>query len=401
MISQEPINETRIQNTIKLRQKSETLQSHFSPLHEIENSFERAFWSIIKRSIELEASDIALIPREYTLEIRIRIDGIWREIMRISKEKKERFLQIAKELCLFNMGKKNETQDARFKTPENFSYKYYFRANIMPTVYGERIVLRLLESNKKFCFDSYSMPQAQKEILKSVLEKWQGMILCSGRTGSGKTTLLYSLLSQINRNKKNVFTLEQPVEYDLENVSQSEISEKMSWSDGLRALMRQSPDVILVGEIRDAETAEAAMHAAASGHLLFSTTHSNSAQESIDKLMLLGLKREMIEENLLFAGGQKLVPKNCPYCLVEDLESVGLIEKLIGKKIVPKMSIGCEFCHGTGVKGRVLLFESLIKENSVCGKKSGLVNLGSISQMAIEALQSGELSASTTLSILE
>jgi type IV pilus assembly protein PilB len=381
--------------------KSIALQNKFNLIANFDNSFERAFWIIINKAIESNASDIAIIPWEISLEIRIRIDGIWRHVMSIKKDQMQRFMHLSKEICNFIMGLKDVAQDSRFKTPDHFPYKYDFRANIMPTCFGERIVLRLLEGNKRFSFQNYLMPENQKELLKNIIKKWQGMILCSGRTGSGKTTLLYSLLSEINRQEKTVYTLEQPVEYRLEGVSQTEINGKFSWADGLRALMRQSPDVILLGEIRDSETAETAIHAAASGHLLFSTTHSKTAKESLDKISLFGIKKELLSSNLLFAGAQKLAPRNCPNCITDDLERVALVTQVFGEKFIPKISLGCDRCNGTGINGRVLIFESIAKDFSVFEGKKKLKKMGSMALESLQFLRNGEINALDAIGLLD
>jgi type IV pilus assembly protein PilB len=381
--------------------KTNLLKKKFNFSENFESSFERAFWTIINKAIESNSSDIAMIPWEKNLEIRIRVYGIWRHVMKIEKDKMLRFMQISKEICNFNMSLKDVSQDARFTTPKNFDYNYDFRANIMPTCFGERIVLRLLEGDKNFSFKNYLMSETQKEILLNVINKWQGMILCSGRTGSGKTTLLYSLLSEINREEKTIFTLEQPVEYRLGGVSQTDINEKISWANGLRSLMRQSPDVILLGEIRDQETAETALHAAASGHLLFSTTHANSARESINKISLFGIKKELLKSNLLFAGAQKLAPRSCQSCLVEDLERAPLVEKIFGEKFLPKISLGCEECDGTGIKGRVLIFESIAKDFSAGSGKKSLKKVGSMTTEILHFLKNGEINALDAAGLLD
>lgn len=381
--------------------KNDILKDKFSIFNQFDNSFEKAFWAIVHRAIESNASDIAMIPWEKDLEIRIRIDGIWRQVLYIKKDQKQRFMQISKQLCNFDMGLKDVSQDSRFKTPETFTYNYDFRSSLMPTNFGERIVLRLLEGNKKFSFENYTMPEIQKTLLKTAIKKTQGMILCSGRTGSGKTTLLYSLLSEINRDEKTIYTLEEPVEYSLKGVSQTSINEKISWASGLRSLMRQSPDVILLGEIRDPETAETAIHASSSGHLLMSTTHSKSARESIDKISLFGIKKEILVSNMLFAGAQKLAPKNCKNCMVDDHTNIDLVEVSFHEKIQPKISIGCEQCNGTGIKGRVLIFESIAKDLTMGAKRNKLKKVGSMSEEVLSFLRSGEINAFEAIALLD
>ena len=158
MVSVEESDSIKKQVNIHHQSKSELLQNKFNALARFDNSFERAFWAIIHKAIESNSSDIAMIPWEISLEIRIRIDGIWRQVMSIQKDQMQRFMQVSKEICNFNMGLKDVAQDSRFKTPEKFPYKYDFRSNIMPTSFGERIVLRLLEGDKKFSFKNYFMP---------------------------------------------------------------------------------------------------------------------------------------------------------------------------------------------------------------------------------------------------
>jgi type II secretory ATPase GspE/PulE/Tfp pilus assembly ATPase PilB-like protein len=354
--------------------------------------FELNFNDLVRQAVRRGASDLHIEPFEDRLVIRVRVDGILLSLQELSDERYiERFLLQAKRACRFDMAKFGVPQDARFQASD---VEFDVRASLLPTLHGEKIVLRLLERNKRFSLEEYAAPDEAKRCLRQMLEKWQGMVLVTGPTGSGKTTLLYSALAEINRETNNVHTLEDPVEYTLDGVVQTQIQRGgLRFADALAALMRQDPDCILVGEIRDQETAEAALHAASTGHLVMSTVHANSAKESIERLVGLGVSRELVETNLLFASAQRLVPRNCPHCRVADSENIALVHSAFGVDVVPQKSIGCDECDGSGVKGRVLLFEYLSKENSHSFESKTLVQHGSLRAHALDALKKGEIHA--------
>lgn len=356
------------------------------------SAFELNFTSLLKQAAEKGASDLHIEPFEQEIRVRARIDGVLTSLQKINQVKYfERFLMQAKRLCNFNMSLNMVPQDSRFRSDD---VHFDLRASLVPTMFGEKIVLRFLERNKEFNLDKYPMPDKAKSDLKVCLEKWQGLILVTGPTGSGKTTLLYSALSNIDREENNIHTLEDPIEYTLSGVVQTQISkESVPFSKALSHLMRQDPDCILVGEIRDTETAEAVIHAASTGHLVFSTVHANSAIESLDRIESLGVKRDLIESNLLFSSAQRLVPRNCPECLTEDPDSKDLVAAIFKTEFTPKKSVGCQYCSKTGVKGRVLLFEHIIKNKNDENKKQKLSRVGSLKDCALEHLIKGNLNA--------
>lgn len=350
------------------------------------------FHALLRLAAESGASDLHVEPLENKIRIRARIDGVLTVLQEITERKYfTRFLMQAKRLCGFDMAKNLEPQDARFRS-ENINFD--LRSSLIPTMYGEKIVLRFLERNKQFSLNHYQMPSIAKSHLKNMLDKWQGLILVTGPTGSGKTTLLYSALSEIDRIENNIHTVEEPIEYTLDGVSQTQIiKDGLRFSDALSQLMRQDPDCILVGEIRDEETAEAVIHAASTGHLVFSTIHANSALESIDRFTSLGVKRELIEANLLFASAQRLVPKNCEHCCVDDLSSKELVKAVFEEDLLPKKSLGCDLCLKTGIKGRVLLFEHIVKQNQKNSANKKLIQFGSLKECALENLKKGFINA--------
>jgi type II secretory ATPase GspE/PulE/Tfp pilus assembly ATPase PilB-like protein len=349
----------------------------------ISSAFEGNLYGLLLKATSLGASDIHIEPRLDGIRFRARVDGSLREIQEIKNPRiLDHFAMTVKRSCGFDMSKLNVPQDARFSLR---GLPYDFRASLIPTMYGEKIVVRCLEQNKDFSLEKYALPSEAKSYLYRVLGKWQGLILVSGPTGSGKTTLLYSLLAELDRRVNNVHTLEDPIEYTLEGVVQTQINPpEVSFERALRALLRQDPDCILVGEIRDSETAQAALHAASTGHLIFSTIHANSAEECIERLVGLGLDRRLVETNLLFASAQRLVPKNCTSCLVEEEDSEFSFKTYAAS--------GCEACGGEGVRGLGLLFEYVGKSFE---DKDGprLRRFGSLEESALQLLKKGEISA--------
>lgn len=362
------------------------------------SAFELNFNAVLKLATQKNASDLHIEPFEKEIRIRARIDGVLTILQKITEKKYfERFLMQAKRLCGFDMSKNLEPQDSRFQSSE---VQFDLRASLIPTLFGEKIVLRFLERNKQFSLENYPMPDIAKSHLKQVLEKWQGLILVTGPTGSGKTTLLYSALSAIDRVENNIHTLEDPIEYVLEGVAQTQVSKSsIPFSKALTQLMRQDPDCILVGEIRDEETAETVIHAVTTGHLVFSTVHANSAFESIQRLESFGIRRDLIESNLLFSSAQRLVPKNCSACLTDDLESKQLVKSAFDDEdLISQKSAGCAKCFDTGVDGRVLLFEHLFKQRSSDStnqknQSHTLTQFGSLRDCAYEYLKKGVINA--------
>lgn len=362
-------------------------------MENVVSAFEKNFHAVLQIAACNSASDLHVEKFSNHIRIRARFDGVLKTIEEIKEEKYiSRFLMQAKRICGFDMGKNMEPQDSRFRSEQ---IPFDMRASLIPTMYGEKIVLRFLERNKKFSLDKYPMPEEAKGRLKQMLDKWQGLILITGPTGSGKTTLLYSALSELDRIQNNIHTLEDPIEYELEGVIQTQISKDgISFSKALSHLMRQDPDSILVGEIRDEETAHAVIHAASTGHLVFSTVHANSAFESITRLESLGIKRDLIESNLLFSSAQRLVPKNCQTCLIDDSDSSALVYAVFNEKLIPKKSKGCPDCHHSGIKGRILLFEYIYSSNRENSSPSKILKqVSSLKDTALENLRKGWINA--------
>ena len=348
------------------------------------------FLDLIKFAYLNGASDIHVESERSGMRVRVRKDGLLSEIKRIEPSRSLSFAENIKSLLGFDMAKFGEAQDSRYAHPE---IEVDLRANLLGSLYGEKLCLRLLERGKEFSLDAYPLEDKSKRKLQRLIKKNQGLIIVSGPTGSGKSTLLYSILGSIDRHNKAVYTVEDPVEYSLDNLIQIPITKRVGFSEALKSLMRQDPDVIMVGEIRDAETAEAAVHAANTGHLVLTTVHANSAVEILTRLESLGVSKSIFESVVLFASAQRLPKKLCVNCRYEDQDAVPIVEDLFETKInfTPKASRGCRACGGLGIDGRILIFEHLAMAREA-GKRI-LKPWGSLKQQAFSAVKAGLIDA--------
>lgn len=297
------------------------------------------------------ASDIHIEPTEHDVQIRFRIFGeMTLPQKNIPKFLQDVFLSDLKKILGLSIAISGRPQDSRASFSE---YGIDVRANLLPTIYGEKVVLRILDLGRNFKLSSVGFSNQTVEDLKLALEEPNGVILISGPTGSGKTTTLYSLLNELGPQRKNIVTLEDPVEYRLKGMNQVQISPKISFGQGLRAILRQDPDIILVGEIRDEETADLCFKAASTGHLVLSTIHANGAREVCERLEKLGVEKYLLKSNLRFSAAQKLLPKICENCS----STIGSAEKARVLKPTP----GCNQCVG-GITGRIPILEYLDKK---------------------------------------
>lgn len=332
------------------------------------SAFEKRFYGNIKKAVEMKASDIHFEPHRNKYVISVHLDQIRYDIDEIvgTYDQFNRFAEVVKEKCNFDMNIIGVEQDKSFSILE---LKHNFRANLVPVNFGEKICLRLLEMEKDFSLSNYNLREDAKDDLKLCLSKKQGLIVVSGPTGSGKTTLLYSGLSALCPVKLNICTIEEPIEYVIDRINQSSINKKrnVSFSSLLRAFMRQHPNVILIGEVRDAETAQAAIQAANTGHLVLTTVHANSAQEVYTRMLDFGVDKRVLKSNLLFSSAQRLIPKNCIYCKVDEEEDnvfVKRIRRILSFENKIKKSIGCEKCR-KGIHGVELIFEWGTRDYSI------------------------------------
>lgn len=318
--------------------------------------------NIIAMAFKSNASDIHLNPEEHYTRIRLRIDGELQDYLQIKRDLHEAMITRIKIIAGMNIAEKRVPQDGAFNMNNEEGVDVDIRVASIPTRYGEKLVLRLLGSERKIEYElsKLDFDEKTKVFLKKLITIPNGIILITGPTGSGKTTTLYSMLNELATPDKAVITIEDPVEKHFEGITQVHINQKagLTFASGLRSILRLDPDVIMIGEIRDAETASIAIRAAITGHLVLSTLHTNDALSSISRLIDMGVEPFMVASSVKCVIAQRLVRKNCAHCKVKVqttnaerilLESPDLEYFYKGQ--------GCEHCDHTGYSGRIAVFE--------------------------------------------
>ncbi len=337
---------------------------------------EEAIYLIAVGALKAGSSDIHLEAEDHYVRARFRIDGLLHEVFRIDKSVWQNISNQIKYQSKLRVNVSNVPQDGRYFFQVN-DRKIDVRVSVLPTEYGESFVMRLLDSGRHLVtFEELGYSGQYLQKIENLTKISHGMILMTGPTGSGKTTSLYTMLSKFNNPESKIITLEDPIEYHLEGIAQSQINEKggYTFASGLRSILRQDPEVIMIGEIRDLETAETASQAALTGHVLLSTLHTNSAIETIPRLINIGLPAFMIAPSLHTIIAQRLARRICPNCREEkpinkaELDEITRVVETI-KRVRPSEVInipatlpeakGCDVCSHTGYKGRVALVEML------------------------------------------
>ncbi|MBQ7603335.1 MAG: Flp pilus assembly complex ATPase component TadA [Clostridia bacterium] len=320
--------------------------------------------SIIERAVNERASDIHIEPHEEQLLVRMRIDGMMRDILTVPKNLQGSVISRFKIMSGMDIAERRVPQDGRFNVKVR-DKDIDLRVSTLPTVFGEKIVLRLLDkSGGNITEKAIGLEGDDLEKFKKMLNVKSGVILVVGPTGSGKTTTMYVMINQLNTRDVNLVTLEDPVEYNIDGVNQVQINEKtgLTFAGGLRSILRQDPDIIAVGEIRDGETAEIAMRAAITGHTVLSTVHTNDAVGTIERLTDMGVESYLISSALRGIISQRLVRRICPYCRTEYVPTDDELDDL-GVKRTPDLKFyrgaGCPECFNTGYRGRIAVFEML------------------------------------------
>lgn len=320
--------------------------------------------SLLTEAIRKKASDIHIEPYEKMLRVRYRIDGILYEVMRPPVRYKHAISTRLKIMSNLDIAERRLPQDGRIKA-KILGREIDFRVSCLPTIYGEKIVLRILDkSNLQLDMTQLGFEEDQLTIFREAIYKPYGMVLVTGPTGSGKTTTLYSALMELNKVERNISTAEDPVEYNLPGINQVQIHEAigLTFAAALRSFLRQDPDIIMVGEIRDLETAEIAVKAALTGHLVLSTLHTNDAPSTVTRLINMGVEPFLIASALNLALAQRLVRRLCDQCKVPDevppdvLLDLGVSERDI-ENFTCYRPRGCQACNNTGYRGRVALYE--------------------------------------------
>ncbi|MBV8467482.1 MAG: Flp pilus assembly complex ATPase component TadA [Burkholderiales bacterium] len=318
--------------------------------------------ALLADAVHRGASDVHFEPEPQFVRIRYRIDGVLRQIRSLHKTYWPAMVVRLKVMSTMNIAETRAPQDGRISL--NVSGRPLdFRVAAQPTVYGENVVLRILDKQKGLvALENLGLPDDNLNLLKLMIARPEGIILVTGPTGSGKTTTLYSILSHVNSEGVNIMTLEDPVEYPLPMIRQTSVTDKIDFGSGIRSMMRQDPDIILVGEIRDKDTAEMAFRAAMTGHQVYSTLHTNSAVGAVPRLLDIGVLPDIMAGNIIGIVAQRLVRKLCPHCKrgapVDPFERHILgIEP--GVELTLYQAQGCERCDHQGYKGRLSVLEIL------------------------------------------
>lgn len=317
---------------------------------------------VISDSIELQASDIHVVPERDSLKVKIRVDGTLRPLTSIPNSAKSSVLSRIKLLSGMDIAERRKPQDGRLRIKRNGS-SVDLRVSTVPSVHGETIVARILKGDRaKTSLDALQMPDSIRDQYEKLLKGSSKVILVSGPTGSGKTSTLYSGITHLADGSRNIITIEDPIEYRIDGITQIQVNQKisMTFADGLRSVLRQDPDVVMVGEIRDLETAQTAMNAAQTGHLVLSTLHTNSAPGGIVRLLDLGVQDYIIASSVSAIIAQRLVRKLCPMCARKATEEeTRKLANFIKKGANVRSAVGCDDCGGTGFQGRFGLYSIL------------------------------------------
>ena len=321
---------------------------------------------IIVEAVKMRASDIHIEPREDSVAVRYRVDGDLREALTIPRRIKDYVISRIKIIADMDITNRRLPQDGTSKLKLS-DREVDLRISTLPSLYGEKVVIRLLDKSKGLIsLDQIGFPARIKGPLLDALSRPQGFLLVTGPTGSGKTTTLYAILQQVRSEKENVVTIEEPVEYRLSGVTQVGINEAigLTFPSVLRSVLRQDPDIIMVGEIRDMETADIAVKSSLTGHLVLTTLHTNDTVSSITRLVDIGIPAYLVGSSLTGVLAQRLVRRICPYCKKEDLEknSAAVGVQGLGKTFV---GTGCHKCFGTGYHGQIAIFEYLPLDRSI------------------------------------
>jgi type IV pilus assembly protein PilB len=387
--------------------------------------------TLLEYAILEGASDIHIEPYEKEVLVRYRIDGVLKKVMTLPKTVHAGIVARIKILANLKIDEHRLPQDNRFKVSTK-DYKVSFRVSVVPTYDGEKVVLRALnEQTGIIGLDLLGFSKKGLEAVKRNIEKPHGLVLVTGPTGSGKTTTLYSILNILNKPEVNITTIEDPIEYRIPGLNQSQINPKIGYTfaSGLRSFLRQDPDIIMVGEIRDQETAEIAIHAALTGHLVLSTLHTNSASATLPRLTEMGVPSFLVSSTTNVIIAQRLARKACQECLesytltkeeitklekqinldsiLETLEREGIITKKQEKEtLLFYRGAGCKKCNNTGYKGRLGLYEVLeitpeISELILKGSDSDAIELAAKQKGMLTILEDGFIKAKSGITTIE
>jgi len=324
---------------------------------------------VLFEAVQARASDVHLQPYEDVLVVRFRIDGVLHNAYRLPRNLQDEIVSRVKVMARMNIAEKRLPQDGR-ATVQVGDRAIDLRIATLPGSFGERVVVRLLDTGTRL-YDLRELGMGAGELarFRRLIQIDHGLILVTGPTGSGKTTTLYAALQDINSDEKNILTLEDPIEYQLPGISQTQVSEKkgMTFASGLRSVLRQDPDIIMIGEIRDRETAVMAIQSALTGHLVFSTLHTNDAASAVARLLDLGIEPYLLASSLIGVVAQRLLRRLCPACA--RAAAAGDFDRLVVESWADvsnvKAAVGCAACRQTGYRGRLGIFELLLVDETI------------------------------------
>lgn len=350
--------------------------------------------AILIDAIKKNSSDIHVEPYEKTFRVRFRIDGVLYEIMRPPTKLKNAMTSRLKIMADLDIAERRLPQDGRIKLKLGKSKEMDFRVNVLPTLFGEKVCLRLLDkSNLQLDMTRLGFEVDQLEDFKRELFKPHGMVLVTGPTGSGKTTTLYSALSELNKVTTNISTAEDPVEFNLMGINQAQMHDDIgfNFAAALRAFLRQDPDVIMVGEIRDYETAEIAIKASLTGHMVLSTLHTNDAPSTVNRLLNMGVEPFLVASSINLIIAQRLARRVCKDCKERvKVSPETLVDIGISAAEAPHVKVfqgrGCSTCSGTGYKGRIALYEIMVMKDEL---REFVLNGASTAELKKEAARLG------------
>ncbi len=348
--------------------------------------------SLLYQASKERASDIHIEPFEQELSIRFRIDGILYDSLSPPKTIHPLLVSRIKILAGLNIAEKRLPQDGRIRL-KVAGKDIDIRASVIPTAFGERVVLRLLDRSAALLgLEQLGLSGHNLDQVAHLVQQSHGIILVTGPTGSGKTTTLYAALSQLNTSDRNIITIEDPIEYQLRGIGQMQVNPKieLTFSAGLRSILRQDPDVIMIGEIRDAETADIAIQAALTGHLVFSTLHTNDSFGAVSRLLDMGIEPFLVSSSLLGVMAQRLVRRVCPDCREayapdeQQVRELGLTLEIIGDRPFYRPGPGCETCQGKGYRGRSGVHELFLLNDELRALIMQRVDAAAIRRAAVE-----------------
>lgn len=349
---------------------------------------------LIKEAYNLRASDIHIDPLEDLVRIRLRIDGILNDYYFFPKEIYPEILSRIKIISNLRIDEHYSAQDGRLRIKVSEYEIIDIRISIIPTYYGENVVLRLLyDKAESFTLETLGFNNNDQQKIIEAIKKTAGMILVTGPTGSGKTTTLYTLIKMLNNTNISIVTIEDPIEYAIEGIKQIQINSKngLTFANGLRSILRQDPNIIMVGEIRDIETASISINTALTGHLILSTLHTNDSATTLPRLLDMKVEAFLVASTVNLVIGQRLVRKICENCKINknlSKEEQERIKLIFSQQIIHKLyhGQGCESCNNTGYRGRIVISEILVIDENI---RSAILRKVSASEIAKLATKNG------------